>query len=163
MFSGRLPDHLLQASTVLDEAAAFEAIVEDKEPLKTILAQLHTDKLDLTNDLNTSPTGAWDCSAHHNPSDLLIEFGDIPKGRAAIAMQTLWDAFLAWKNAEEATIATIKVLCCTVDVALKGVAEQANYPANLLFRHNSPKAAITDELQRTPPLFKQKRVLRRLG
>ena len=75
-----------------------------------------------------------------------------------MAKHTLWDAFLAWKSTEEATIATIKVLCCTVDVALKGVAKQANYPANLLFRHSSPRAAITDELQRTPP-----RVLRRLG
>ena len=37
-----------------------------------------------------------------------------------------------------------------MDVALKGVAKQANYLANLLFRHNSPKAAITDELRRTP-------------
>ena len=65
-------------------------------------------------------------------------------------MHTIWDAFLAWKDAKEATIAAIKVLCCTVDVALKSVAKQAHYPANLLFRHNSPKAAITDELQRTP-------------
>ena len=65
-------------------------------------------------------------------------------------MNTIWDAFLAWKDAEEATIAAIKVLCCTVEVALKGVARQANYPANLLFPHKSPRAAITDELQRTP-------------
>ena len=54
MFSGRLPDHLLQAGTVLDEVAAFEAIVEDKEPLKTILTQLHTTKLDLTSAQNKS-------------------------------------------------------------------------------------------------------------
>ena len=54
-------------------------------------------------------------------------------------MNTLWDAFLAWKSAEEATIAAIKVLCCTVDVALKGVAKQANYPANQLFRHSKPR------------------------
>ena len=40
MFSGRLPDHLLQAGTLLDEAAAFEAIVEEKEPLKSVLIQL---------------------------------------------------------------------------------------------------------------------------
>ena len=136
MYSGRLPDHLLQAGTVLDEAAAFDAIVEAKEPLKTILAQLHTDKLDLTSALSTIPTGARECSAHHSPSDLWVEFGDILKGRAAIAMQTLWEALLSWKNAEEATIASIKVLCCTVDVALKGVAKQVNYLANLLFRHS---------------------------
>ena len=95
MFSGRLPDHLLQAGTVLDEAARFEAITEDKEPLKTILPQLHTKKLDLTSALNTIPTGAWECSARHNPSDLLIEFGDILKGRAANAMGTLWKSFLS--------------------------------------------------------------------
>ena len=53
MFSGRLPDHLLQAGTVIDEVVAFDAIVEDKEPLKTILARLHTDKLHLTSALNT--------------------------------------------------------------------------------------------------------------
>ena len=94
MFSGRLPDHLLQAGTVLDEAAAIDAVVEDKEPLKTILARLHTDKLDLTSALNTIPPGAWECSANHNPSGLLIEFGDLRKGRACIAMNTLWDAFL---------------------------------------------------------------------
>ena len=66
-------------------------------------------------------------------------------------MNTLWDAFLAWKSAEEATIATIKVLCCTVDVAFKGIAKQANYLANLLFRHSKPRVVIMDELQRTPP------------
>ena len=110
MFSGRLPDHLLQASTVLDETAAFAASVEHEEPLKTILARLHTDKLDLTNALITIPTGAWECAAHHNPSDSLIQVGDVLKGRAAIAMSTLGGAFLAWKDAEEATIATIKVL-----------------------------------------------------
>jgi hypothetical protein len=54
------------------------------------------------------------------------------------------------ENADEETIATINVLCCTVDVALKGVAKHANYLANLLFRHSSPRAAIMDELQRTP-------------
>ena len=37
-----------------------------------------------------------------------------------------------------------------MDVAPKGVAKQANYPADLLFRHSSPRAANTDELQRTP-------------
>ena len=57
MFSGRLPDHFLQASTVLDEAAAFEAVVEGKEPLKTILTKLHTDKLDLTSALNNKSNG----------------------------------------------------------------------------------------------------------
>ena len=67
-----------------------------------------------------------------------------------MATGTLWEAFLARKNAEEATIATIKVLCCSVDVALKGVAKKANYSANLLFRHSSPRAAITDELRRPP-------------
>ncbi len=61
-------------------------------------------------------------------------------------MNMLSDAFLAWKSAEEATMATIKALCCTVDVAPKGVAGQANYPANLLFRHNKPRAVIMDEL-----------------
>ena len=35
-------------------------------------------------------------------------------------------------------------------VALKGVARQANYPANLLFRRNKPRAVVMDELQRTP-------------
>ena len=65
-------------------------------------------------------------------------------------MHSLWESWLAWKDAEEATIAGIKVLCCTTDVALKGVSNRTNYPANLLFRHNSPDAAITDELQRTP-------------
>ena len=150
MFSARLPDHLLQAGTLLAEAAAFDTLVDNNKPLKTILARLHTDKLDMTSALNTSPTGAWECSAHHSPSDSLIRFGDILKGRTAIAMNTLWDAFLAWKDAEEATIAAIKVLCCTVDVALKGVARQANYLANL-FRHSSPSVAITDELQPPPP------------
>ena len=124
--------------------------MENNEPLKTILARLHTDKLYFTSALNKIPTGAWECSAQHSPSDLLVEFGDILQGRVAIAMQTLWDAFLAWQSAEEATIATIKVLRCTVDVAPKGVAKQANYSANLLFRHSSPSAAMTDELQRTP-------------
>ncbi|MFM7977918.1 MAG: hypothetical protein ACKPKO_01270, partial [Candidatus Fonsibacter sp.] len=57
---------------------------------------------------------------------------------------------MAWKDAEEALIAAIGVLCCTVDVALKGVARQANYLANLLFRHSSPRVAITDEAKRTP-------------
>ena len=66
-------------------------------------------------------------------------------------MKALWDALLAWKHAEEATIAAIKVLRCTVDVAPKGVARQANRLAHLLFRHNSPGAAIMDDLQRTPP------------
>ena len=124
----------------------FDGMVDNKEQMKRTLARLHTDKLDLASALNTIPTGAWECSAHHSPYDSLIWFGDIMKDRAAIAMHTLWAAFLAWKDAEEATIATINVLCCTVDVALKGVARQANYAANLLFRHNSPKAAITDEL-----------------
>ena len=45
MFSGRLPDHLLQAGTVLDEAAACDAIVENQKRLKTVLARLHSDKL----------------------------------------------------------------------------------------------------------------------
>jgi hypothetical protein len=150
MFSGRLPDHLLQAGTLLDEAAAFEAIVEEKEPLKTVLTQLHSDKLDLTSALDTTPTGAWECLAHLDPSNSLTEFGDTLQRKAALAMNTLWEAFLAWKSAEETTIATIKVLCCTVDVALKGVARQAHYPANLLFRHNKPRAVVMDELQRTP-------------
>jgi hypothetical protein len=151
MFSGRLPDHLLQAGTLLDEAAAFEAIVEEKEPLKSVLTQLQSDKLDLTNALDTTPTGAWECLAHLDPSGSSLEFGDTLKRKAALAMNTLWEAFLAWKSAEETTIATIKVLCCTVDVALKGVAGQANYPANLLFRHNKPRAVIMDELQRKSP------------
>ena len=43
MFSGRVPDHLLQVGAVLNAAAAFDAIVENQEPLKTILARLHTD------------------------------------------------------------------------------------------------------------------------
>jgi hypothetical protein len=34
MFSWRLPDHTLQAGTVLDDAAAFDALVEKKDPLK---------------------------------------------------------------------------------------------------------------------------------
>ena len=51
---------------------------------------------------------------------------------------------------QEATVTGIKVLYCTVDVALKGVSKLANYLANLLFRHSPPKAAILDELQRTP-------------
>ena len=93
----------------------------------------------------------WECSAHQSPADSMIRFGDVLKGRAAIAMNTLWDAFLAWKDAEEATIAAIKVLCCTVVMALKGVDRQANYPANLLFRQSSPKAAIMDKAHRTPP------------
>ena len=67
-----------------------------------------------------------------------------------MATNTLWEAFLAWKSAEEAAIATIKVLCCTVDVALMGVAKQANYLAILLLRHNKPRVVVTDELQRTP-------------
>ena len=76
--------------------------------------------------------------------------GDRLKAAAAVAMHTLWESWLAWKDAEEATIAGIKVLCCTTDVALKGVSKLANYPGNLLFRHNSPRAAITDELQCIP-------------
>ena len=67
-----------------------------------------------------------------------------------MAMNTLWEALLAWKSAEEATIATIKAFAAPW-MALKGVAKQANYPANLLFRHNKPRAVVTDELQRTPP------------
>ena len=47
MFSGRLPDHLLQAGTVLDEVVAFGAIVEDKEPLQTILTQLRSETIRL--------------------------------------------------------------------------------------------------------------------
>ncbi|MFM7979801.1 MAG: hypothetical protein ACKPKO_10835, partial [Candidatus Fonsibacter sp.] len=98
--------------------------------MKTIRTQLHSDKLDVTSALNTTPMRAWECSAHHSPSDSFIEFGDTLKGKAAMAMNTLWEALLAWKSAEEATTATIKVLCCAVDVALKGVAKQANYLAN---------------------------------
>ena len=105
--------------------------------MKTILARLHTDKLDLTSTLSTIPTGPWECTAHHNPSDDFIEFGDTLKRCDATAMNTLWEVFLAWKDAEETTVAGIKVLCCTVDVALKGVARQANYLANLLFRQRS--------------------------
>ena len=37
-----------------------------------------------------------------------------------------------------------------MDVALKGVAGQANYPALLLFRHNKPRAVVMDKLQQTP-------------
>ena len=37
-----------------------------------------------------------------------------------------------------------------MDAVLKGVSTLANYPANLLFRHRSPKAAILHELQRIP-------------
>jgi hypothetical protein len=65
-------------------------------------------------------------------------------------MDALWDSFLAWKAAEEAAIAAIKVLCCTVDVALKGFAKLANYPAKLLFRQRPARGAILDELQRVP-------------
>ena len=66
MFFGRLPDHSLQAGTVLDEAVSFDASVEDKEPLNTILAQLHTEKLDLTIALNSIP---WVLgSAPHTPT-----------------------------------------------------------------------------------------------
>ena len=54
------------------------------------------------------------------------------------------------RGAEEATIAGIKVLRCTTDAALEGVAKLANYFANLLFRHKSPDAALLDELQRQP-------------
>ncbi|MFM7989668.1 MAG: hypothetical protein ACKPKO_61185, partial [Candidatus Fonsibacter sp.] len=81
MFSGRLPDHLLHAGTVLDEAV--------------VLARLHTDKLGLTSALNTSATGVWERSARQSPSDSLIQFGDILKGRTAIAMNPRWDACLA--------------------------------------------------------------------
>ena len=115
MFSGRLPDHLLQAGTLLDEAAAFKAIVEEKEPLKSVLTQLQSDKLDLTSALDTTPTGAWECLAHIDPSDLLTEFGDTLKRKAALAMNTLWEAFLAWKSAEETTIATIKKPLCNLN------------------------------------------------
>ena len=118
--------------------------------MRKILARLHTDKLDLTNALNTIPTVRWECTAHHNPSDEFIEFGDTLKRCAATAINMLWEAFLAWKDAEETTVAGINVLCCTVDVARKGVAGQANYPANLLFCQRSPRAVIMDELQRTP-------------
>ena len=38
MFSGRLPDHLLQAGTMLDEVAEFGALVENQELLKKIVA-----------------------------------------------------------------------------------------------------------------------------
>ena len=109
MFSGRLPDHLLQAGTVLAEASAFDATVENKEPLKTILVRVHRDKLNWTRALHTMRTGARACSAHHNPSDSLIQFGVILKGRAAVAMNTLCETCLAWKDAEEVTIAAIKV------------------------------------------------------
>ena len=34
MFSGRLPDHLLHSGTVLDEAAAFEAIVQKQRAVE---------------------------------------------------------------------------------------------------------------------------------
>ena len=44
MFSGRLPDHLLHSGTVFDEAAALEAIVQNKEPLNTIPLGLQEDK-----------------------------------------------------------------------------------------------------------------------
>ena len=40
LFSGRLPDHLLHSGTMFDEAAAFEALVQNKEPLKSILDRL---------------------------------------------------------------------------------------------------------------------------
>jgi hypothetical protein len=65
-------------------------------------------------------------------------------------MTLLWNSFLAWKRAEEEAIAHVKVLCCTVDVALKGFAKQANYPAKLLFRLRRARAAVLDELQRIP-------------
>ena len=57
MFSGRLPDHLLQASAVPDEAAGFEAIVEDKEPLNTILTKLYTEKTRLDQRTEYNPNG----------------------------------------------------------------------------------------------------------
>ena len=104
--------------------------MKKKSLLKSILTKLQSDKLDLTSALGTTPTGAWECLAHLDPSGSSLEFGDTLKRKAALAMNTLWEAFLAWKSAEETTIATIKVLCCTVDVALKGVAKQANYLAN---------------------------------
>ena len=76
--------------------------------------------------------------------------GDNLKAAVVAAMHSLWESWLAWKDAEEATIAGIKVLCCATDVALKGVAKLANYLANLLFRHKSLDAAVSDELQRQP-------------
>ncbi len=140
MFSGRLPDHLLCTDTVLDEAASFEAMVERHTPLKEILARLNQAKRDLTSAWENAPTGSRECSAPLHLTE--IRFGDTLKVHAALAMDALWDSFLAWKAAEEAAIAAVKVLCCTVDVALKGFAKLANYPAKLLFRQRPARGAI---------------------
>ena len=90
LFSERLPDHLLQAGTVLDEAAACDALVENKEPLKSILIRLHEDNLNLTSALQTIPPGEWECSAPHSPSEVLVQLGETLKSRAVVAMRTLW-------------------------------------------------------------------------
>ena len=85
--------------------------------------------------------------------------GDSLKAAAAAAMHSLWESWLAWKDAEEATIAGIKVQRCTTDAALKVVSKLANYLGNLRFRQSVPRAAITDELQCTPrPALAQSRL-----
>jgi hypothetical protein len=140
MFSGRLPDHVTQPDaqadkSILDEGAAFERSVEQQEPLADLLQRLAQAKLRLTTALNTIDTAAWVCSAPHClPEDSVVAELDKIKIAAADAMGCLWDAFLEWGKAESAAITDIKVLFCTVDVALKGMSKQANYPANLLFR-----------------------------
>ena len=57
MFSGRLPDHLLHSGTVLDEAAAFEALVQNKEPLKSIFDRLRAEKTLLDQHTERDPYG----------------------------------------------------------------------------------------------------------
>ena len=131
MFSGRLPDHLLHVTSVLDETASFEARVEQQEPLKHSLELLQRAKHALTEQANTPVTTGWWARAApqgvHSKPDMLAHVDQL-KSLAALAMRALWDSFLAWKDAEETVIANVKVLCCTVDVALKGFAKQANYP-----------------------------------
>ena len=110
MFSGRLPDHLLQASTMLDDAATFDALGANRKPLKSIRIRLYEDGHYLTSALQAIPPGEWECSAPHSPSDALVRLGDTLKTRSVVAMHTLWESFLAWQDAQEATIANIKFL-----------------------------------------------------
>ena len=57
MFCGRLPDQFLHTSSVPDEAASFEARVEQQEPLRGFLQALWNAKRELTNKSNRPLTG----------------------------------------------------------------------------------------------------------
>ena len=72
--------------------------MENKEPLKTLLIRLREEKLNLARVLQTTPTAAWECSAPRSPSEALVRLGDTLKSRAAVAMHTLWESWLAWTD-----------------------------------------------------------------